>query len=322
MGKVLDAAAMAQFRRDGLYAPVQVASGEEARRLRAQLEAGETDHGGPFKGAVRYKSHLLFKWLSDFIRKKSVLDPVEDILGPNIMVWSTDWWVKEANSPSYVSWHQDSQYWGLDSSKLITLWVALSPSNVASGCMRYLLGSHLGPDLPHRETYHDDNMLTRGQEITEGIDEAKAVNVELDPGEGSIFAFRIAHASHTPTAPPTAASDWRSASFRRTPDRSGPTTTAPPSCGASTRTVISNWNRSPNTTSTPLPWNSTGGRRKNDGRSSTTAPIGKRTGPDERQRAEPAGGADRSGPPAAAISVRAGADPRCPGDRQLRQPMV
>jgi ectoine hydroxylase-related dioxygenase (phytanoyl-CoA dioxygenase family) len=196
MGKVLDAAAIAQFRRDGLYAPVQVASGEEARRLRAQLEAGETDHGGPFKGAVRYKSHLLFKWLSDFIRKKSVLDPVEDILGPNIMVWSTDWWVKEANSPSYVSWHQDSQYWGLDSSKLITLWVALSPSNVASGCMRYLLGSHLGPDLPHRETYHDDNMLTRGQEITEGIDEAKAVNVELDPGEGSIFAFRIAHASH------------------------------------------------------------------------------------------------------------------------------
>ncbi|MCY3596207.1 MAG: hypothetical protein OXG71_02040, partial [Rhodospirillales bacterium] len=82
MGKVLDAAAIAQFRRDGLYAPVQIASGEEARRLRAQLEAGETDHGGPFKGSVRYKSHLLFKWLSDFIRKESVLDPVEDILGP------------------------------------------------------------------------------------------------------------------------------------------------------------------------------------------------------------------------------------------------
>ena len=62
--------------------------------------------------------------------------------------------------------------------------------------MRYMPGSHLGPDLPHRETYHDDNMLTRGQEITEGIDESRAVNVELEPGEGSIFAFRIAHASH------------------------------------------------------------------------------------------------------------------------------
>ena len=113
------------------------------------------------------------------------------------MVWSTDWWLKEANSPSYVSWHQDSQYWGLDSDRLVTVWVALSLSNVASGCMRYLPGSHLGPDLPHRETYHDDNLLTRGQEITKGIDESRAVNVELEPGEGSIFAFRIAHASHS-----------------------------------------------------------------------------------------------------------------------------
>ena len=196
MGKVLDTAMVEQFRRDGLYAPVQVAASEEALRMRQQLEAYEAEYGGPLKGPVRYKSHLLFKWLADFIRSPQVLDPVEDILGPDIMVWSTDWWLKEANSPSYVSWHQDSQYWGLDSNKLVTLWVALSPSTVTSGCMRYLMGSHLGPDLPHRETYSDDNMLTRGQEITEGIDESRVVSVELEPGESSIFAFRIAHASH------------------------------------------------------------------------------------------------------------------------------
>ena len=59
---------------------------------------------------------------------------------------------KEANSPSFVSWHQDSQYWGLDSENLVTVWVALSASNVASGYMRYLPGSHRGPGLPHRET--------------------------------------------------------------------------------------------------------------------------------------------------------------------------
>ncbi|MDE0460197.1 MAG: phytanoyl-CoA dioxygenase family protein [Chromatiales bacterium] len=196
MGKVLEEAAVEQFRRDGFYAPLQVASKEEARRMRAHLEAYENEHGGPLKGSARFKSHLLFKWLADFIRSPRVLDPVEDVIGPDIMVWSTDWWLKEANSPSYVSWHQDSQYWGLDSEKLVTVWVALSPSNVASGCMRYMPGSHLGPDLPHRETYHEDNLLTRGQEITEGIDESRAVNVELEPGEGSLFAFRIAHASH------------------------------------------------------------------------------------------------------------------------------
>ena len=196
MGKVLDGAAIARFHQDGFYAPVPVATRSEALEMRGCLEAYEAEHGGPLKGSVRFKSHLLFKWLADFIRSPRILDPVEDIIGPDIMVWSTDWWLKEANSPSYVSWHQDSQYWGLDSEKLVTVWVALSPSNVASGCMRYLPGSHLGPDLPHRETYHEDNLLTRGQEITEGIDESRAVNVELEPGEGSIFAFRIAHASY------------------------------------------------------------------------------------------------------------------------------
>ena len=197
MGKVLDAEAVERFRHDGFLAPIRTASREEALRMRSHLEDYEAEHGGPLKGSVRFKSHLLFKWLADFIRSPGVLDPIEDIIGPDIMVWSTDWWLKEPHSPSYVSWHQDSQYWGLDSERLVTLWVALSPSTVASGCMRYMPGSHLGPDLPHRETYHDDNLLTRGQEITEGIDESRAVNVELEPGEGSLFAFRIAHASHS-----------------------------------------------------------------------------------------------------------------------------
>jgi ectoine hydroxylase-related dioxygenase (phytanoyl-CoA dioxygenase family) len=149
---------------------------------------------------VRFKSHLLFKWLNDLIRNPIILDAVEDLIGPNILVWSTDWWIKEAHSQSFVSWHQDSQYWGLDTAKLVTAWVGLSPSSVESGCMRVLPGSHLGPDLPHRDTYHDDNMLTRGQEIYEGIDESKAVNLEVQAGEAVIFAFRIAHASHPNTS--------------------------------------------------------------------------------------------------------------------------
>ena len=90
MGKVLDATQVEQFHRDGFHAPVQVASAEEAFEMRGQLEAYEAEHGGPLKGSVRFKSHLLFKWLADFVRSPSVLDPVEDIIGPDIMVWSTD----------------------------------------------------------------------------------------------------------------------------------------------------------------------------------------------------------------------------------------
>ncbi len=200
MTKLLTKPQIEQFWRDGYSPPLRVVSEQSAREMRRQLEAYEAEHGGPLKGSVRFKSHLLFKWLNDLIRNPIIVDAVEDLIGPNILVWSTDWWIKEAHSQSFVSWHQDSQYWGLDTSKLVTAWVGLSPSTIESGCMRVLPGSHLGPDLPHRDTYHDDNMLTRGQEIVEGIDESKVVNLEVQTGEAAIFAFRIAHASHPNTS--------------------------------------------------------------------------------------------------------------------------
>jgi hypothetical protein len=94
-----------------------------------------------------------------------------------------------------VSWHQDSNYWGLDTTELVSVWLALSPSTIESGCMRVLPGSHLGPPMEHVDTYAEDNMLTRGQEIR-GIDESEAVNLEVQPGEVVLFDYRLAHASY------------------------------------------------------------------------------------------------------------------------------
>ena len=195
MGKQLTDKAIQQFHERGYYLPLDVASVEEIQEMRRQLEAFEAKSGGALRGTNRFKNHLLFKWLSDLIRSPKILDAIEGLIGPNLLVWSTDWWIKEAKSSKFVSWHQDSQYWGLDTRKLVTVWVALSPSTMESGCMRVLPGSHLGPDLPHKETFHDDNMLTRGQQI-EDIDETLAVNLEVDTGKAVIFAYRIAHASH------------------------------------------------------------------------------------------------------------------------------
>jgi hypothetical protein len=195
MGKQLTDKAIQQFHERGYYLPLDVASVEEIQEMRRQLEAFEAKSGSALRGTNRFKNHLLFKWLSDLIRSPKILDAIEGLIGPNLLVWSTDWWIKEAQSSKFVSWHQDSQYWGLDTRKLVTVWVALSPSTMESGCMRVLPGSHLGPDLPHKETFHDDNMLTRGQQI-EDIDETLAVNLEVDTGKAVIFAYRIAHASH------------------------------------------------------------------------------------------------------------------------------
>lgn len=190
----LTSQALTAFAQDGYLPAMPLLSAAEAQKMRARLEAFEVKTGGPLKGSNRFKNHLLFKWLAELIRSPRILDMVEGLIGPDIMVWSTDWWIKEPRSPSFVSWHQDSQYWGLDTTRLVSIWIALSPSTLESGCMRVLPGSHLGPDLRHEDTYHDDNMLTRGQSIA-GIDDTKAVNLEVQTGECVAFAFRIAHAS-------------------------------------------------------------------------------------------------------------------------------
>ena len=195
MVKILSDTQVIQFHKNGFLPAFPVLSVDQAEQLRANLESFEAENEGVLKGSLRFKNHLLFKWLSDLIRSPTILDTVEEIIGPDIMVWSTDWWIKEANSPQFVSWHQDSQYWGLDTDKLVTVWVALSPSTIQSGCMRVLPGSHLGPDLVHEETYHDDNMLTRGQSIGD-INEDNAINLLVDTGQAVLFAFRIAHASY------------------------------------------------------------------------------------------------------------------------------
>lgn len=196
MPKVLSAGQLTQYQRDGFCGPIRIFEPSVARTLRANLEAFEATNGGPLTGSQRFKSHLLFKWLADLVRAPDILDVVEDIIGPDILCWTTNWWVKEPHSPSFVSWHQDSHYWGLDTDGLVTVWVAFSPATVESGCMRLLPGSHLGERLAHRDTFNDDNMLTRGQQIVEGIDESRAVNMEVDTGEAAIFTYRIAHASY------------------------------------------------------------------------------------------------------------------------------
>ena len=196
--------AVERYQRDGVVFPVRALDPPAALACRRRLEAFEASQGGALKGAYRFKSHLLFKWLADLIRAPNILDMVEDLIGPDILCWNTNWFIKEPRTPNFVSWHQDNNYWGLDTTKLVSVWVALSPATVASGCMRMVPGSHRGPTLPHVDTFLTDNMLTRGQEIAVAVDEATAIDITLGVGEAALFAFGIAHSS-----PPNRSDDRR-----------------------------------------------------------------------------------------------------------------
>jgi hypothetical protein len=106
MGKVLSEAAVEQYRRDGYYYPIVLVPPEEAARYRERLESVERDLGGPLRGVYRIKPHLLFTWLAELVRHPSVLDAVEDVIGPDILCWNSSFFTKEASSRGYVSWHR------------------------------------------------------------------------------------------------------------------------------------------------------------------------------------------------------------------------
>lgn len=184
-----------QYQSEGYVTPIRIMPETEAMGLRAKLEAAEAANGGKLDPPQRSKAHLLFKWLDDLIRDPRVLDPIEQLIGPNILCWNTLFWIKEARSSSFVSWHQDTKYWGLSSEKVVTAWLALSPASLKSGCMRVMPRTHVGEVLPHDDRYHQDNLLTRGQEITDGVDDDHSVFMPLTVGEMSIHNYRLAHAS-------------------------------------------------------------------------------------------------------------------------------
>src|SRR5262245_45744075 len=185
---------MARYQRDGYHFPVRVLGPAEARQCRERLERVERDLGGPLRGVYRIKPHLLFTWLGDLVRHPAILDAVEDVIGPDILCWNSSFFTKEAQSPGFVSWHQDATYWGLSEPDVVTAWVAFTESAPANGNMKVVPGSHRGL-VPHVDTFHPDNLLSRGQEITVDVDESQAADIVLEPGEMSLHHVLMVHGS-------------------------------------------------------------------------------------------------------------------------------
>jgi non-haem Fe2+, alpha-ketoglutarate-dependent halogenase len=194
MTKLLTEDAVARYRRDGYYFPIDVLSEAETRSLRDRLEAHEAASGGPIQGDRRHKAHLYLTWLNDLIRLPRILDAVEDVLGPDLLCWSTSFFIKEASDPGFVSWHQDATYWGLSSPDVMTVWLAFTPANLVNGCMKFMPGSHNG-QLEHVDTFDKHNLLSRGQEIAVKVDESRGVDVILKPGQASLHHVLLAHGS-------------------------------------------------------------------------------------------------------------------------------
>ena len=202
MPKVLTEEQVEFYHREGYVFPVPGISKERCRKLLDGVRRFEEQYGvNP--GLFKLKGHLTMSETWDFVREPAILDAAEDIIGPNILAFGSRFWVKPGGDGSFVSWHQDSAYFGCDPHDMVTCWVALTPANRENGCLRFMPRSHnIGYD--HEESHENapgdapgekKNLLGRGQTI-KGLDESKAVYAELEQGQFSMHNERTAHASY------------------------------------------------------------------------------------------------------------------------------
>lgn len=186
-----------QLDTEGYAFPLEVISETAAHALLADLEKAEAALAPDSEKLAllgAYPDRLLPSF-DQLIRHPRLLAAASQILGPDLMVWSAGLFSKPSHSEKIVSWHQDLTYWGLDDAQELTIWVALSPSTVESGCMKFVPGSHKQRLVKHVDTFDENNLLTRGQEVAVTVDESCAVPVVLRAGQASLHHGHLIHAS-------------------------------------------------------------------------------------------------------------------------------
>ncbi len=179
---------------EGYLFPIQVLTEDEVAFFRAAVEDLEGHVEGRHKGPLIGECHLNICWAYDLVTHPAILDAVEDIIGPNILVHSASNFSKPPHHPHFVSLHQDGHYWHLSTPRLVSAWIALSDSTVENGCMRVIPGTHK-TRLDHSAVMHDDNMLRSGYTVAGEVDESRAVDLVLRAGEMSFHHVNTLHGS-------------------------------------------------------------------------------------------------------------------------------
>ncbi|WP_299727680.1 phytanoyl-CoA dioxygenase family protein [uncultured Tateyamaria sp.] len=191
----------AQYWRDGFLFPLPAISPKAALTARTELEDveatwREADLPHPLNTYKRVNAHVVMPMAARVAQDPAILDVIEGILGPDILIYSTEFFIKEPNTRQIVSMHQDLTYWGLGAiDGLVTAWIALSPATPASGCMDFVAASHKNAILEHEDSFDPDNLLSRGQEVKVDVKPEDKTAIEIHPGQMSLHHGLTIHGS-------------------------------------------------------------------------------------------------------------------------------
>jgi non-haem Fe2+, alpha-ketoglutarate-dependent halogenase len=185
------------FREDGVLFPLPALGPLEAAEFLNCFDELESAYGGSPKPHELSQSHLHFEWARRLVSDGAILDAVEDLIGPDILVHATSIFQKRPYDGTYVSWHQDGYYMQLDRPDFVSAWVALTDSVPDNGCLRVVKGSHRSGRRPHTDlAVADRNLLLSGLEIAAKVDDSAATDVVLRAGEMSFHHVNIVHGSN------------------------------------------------------------------------------------------------------------------------------
>jgi hypothetical protein len=196
--KALTAAQVESYRHNGYLFPFPALTDPERAACLAGLERYETWLGSPVPQADikwRTQPQALLPWYADLVRNPRILDVVEDVIGPDILIWTATFFIKEAHSPTFAAWHQDSTYFGLEPREQVTAWVALTDASEEAGCMEVLSAHGKPRQMSHAALRLKDSINRTGQTITEPLDEAGATMMSLKAGSFSLHHTLCVHRS-------------------------------------------------------------------------------------------------------------------------------
>ena len=188
------------YARDGFLSPIPALTRQEAAAARRRLEDFEKAVGGPLTFEAtdprwRSRTHVLLTWVHALARHPAILDTVQELIGPDILVYTSTWFIKEPGSAAIAAWHQDATYFGLRPYVHVTAWLALTDATAENGCMEFLPGSHHRGQLVHRAGVVPGSVNRAGQAVVGEVDDAGAVHAPLRAGEFSLHHTLCLHRS-------------------------------------------------------------------------------------------------------------------------------
>lgn len=137
-------------------------------------------------------------WLR-LVSDERLLDIAQRFVGPDIALFASHYIAKPPYSGQPVLWHQDGAFWPLDPMRVVTLWLAVDHSTPENGCVRVIPGSHTWEIGPVRDASEVPNVL--GQEMAVEVDESRAVDMVLGPGDVEVHHPSIVHGSGPNVSP-------------------------------------------------------------------------------------------------------------------------